>query len=126
MDFKDYDFFHVIDLPDGRVTPGVTDHRDQPKLLGIDASGLLQGRRVLDVGANDGFWCGPSEACVVAWMRSAGFSTIFRESVSRKRRVTRGNGSSALSVTTGDRCSNRIRTSSSLTTRTSLACAGRS
>ena len=26
-------------------------------------------------------WCGPSESCVVAWMRSAGFSTIFREKV---------------------------------------------
>lgn len=56
MRFDDFEFFHIIDLPDGRVTPGTTDHRNQPAFLGIDAPGLLAGDRVLDIGANDGFW----------------------------------------------------------------------
>ncbi len=67
MNFEDYEFFHVIELPDGRVTPGVTDHRDQPRLLGIDAPGAVRGR-VLDVGANDGFWS--------FWAERAGASEV--------------------------------------------------
>jgi SAM-dependent methyltransferase len=46
-------WYHTIELPDGRTTPGQVDLRPcAPKLLPDD----LAGRRALDVGTFDGFW----------------------------------------------------------------------
>jgi len=56
MSDTEISYYHTLDLPDGTVTKGVCDHREQPRLLGLDAPGLLAGKRVLDIGANDGFW----------------------------------------------------------------------
>ncbi len=53
---KDLNYWQVIDLPDGTTTPGKADHRRHPAFLNIDKPGLLKGKRVLDVAANDGFW----------------------------------------------------------------------
>ena len=57
MDLRnDLTYWQVIDLPDGTTTPGKADHRAHPAYLNIDDPNLLQGKRVLDVAANDGFW----------------------------------------------------------------------
>lgn len=45
---------HVIELPGGVLTPGVTDPRDRLPLLGIPED--LSGMTVLDIGAWDGFF----------------------------------------------------------------------
>jgi tRNA (mo5U34)-methyltransferase len=47
-------WYHTIELPDGRVTPGYFDHRPLVPHYGIPAD--LSGQRVLDVGTADGFW----------------------------------------------------------------------
>ena len=62
------DYYHVIDLPDGTSTSGATDHRDQPAYLGIDAPGLLAGKRALDIAALDGFWA--------FWLERAGADDV--------------------------------------------------
>ncbi len=48
--------YHVIDLPDGTTTEGQVDRRPDPKHFGLEGCPLLQGARVLDVGAFDGVW----------------------------------------------------------------------
>lgn len=50
----DIDWYHTIELPDGVVTPGFVDHRDQVGLYNIPVS--LAGKRCLDVATFDGFW----------------------------------------------------------------------
>lgn len=56
VNLDDYNFYHVMDLPDGRTTPGAADHRNHPGFLTLDQPGLFKEKRVLDIGANDGFW----------------------------------------------------------------------
>ena len=47
-------WFHTLELPGGITTPGAVDSR---RLLGrIDLPASLAGKRVLDIGAWDGFW----------------------------------------------------------------------
>lgn len=48
-------FYQKIDLPDGSTTSGRADHRREPAKLGLDG-GVMQGKSLLDVAANDGFW----------------------------------------------------------------------
>lgn len=63
-------FFQKINLPDGAVTNGITDHTRDPAILGVDGA-FMSGRRTLDIGANDGFWTfwaevnGASEAVAI-------------------------------------------------------------
>ena len=47
-------WYHTIDLPGGVTTPGYYDHRTLVPHYGLPDS--LAGKRVLDVGAWDGFW----------------------------------------------------------------------
>ena len=47
------DWWHVIDLPDGSVTPGGWDLRDVARSIPWPD---LHGKRCLDVGTADGFW----------------------------------------------------------------------
>lgn len=47
------DWWHVIDLPDGSVTPGGWDLRELARAIPWPD---LQGKRCLDVGTADGFW----------------------------------------------------------------------
>jgi tRNA (mo5U34)-methyltransferase len=47
-------WYHVMELPDGVVTPGIDDPRDRLPLLGIPDD--LSGLSVLDIGAWDGFF----------------------------------------------------------------------
>lgn len=47
------DWWHVIDLPDGSVTPGGWDLRET---AGVIPWPDLRGKRCLDVGTADGFW----------------------------------------------------------------------
>lgn len=56
LKLEDFDFYQVIELPDGRLTPGMFDHRDDPRRYGFDDPAVFRGKRVLDVAANDGFW----------------------------------------------------------------------
>lgn len=49
-----YPWYHTIQLPHGIVTPGAYDHRPLVPHYGIPAD--LEGKRVLDVATNDGFW----------------------------------------------------------------------
>ena len=50
----DVAWYHTIELPDGRVTPGLFDHRALVPRYGLPVS--LAGRRVLDVATFNGFW----------------------------------------------------------------------
>ncbi len=50
---NDLDWYHTIDLGQGRVTPGMFDWRP---FLGAFEFGDLRGKTVLDVGAGDGFF----------------------------------------------------------------------
>ncbi|MCL5779286.1 DUF1698 domain-containing protein [Limibaculum sp. FT325] len=54
-DILSYDFHQKIILPDGRITPGPTDHTRDPNLFRIGPK-TIAGKRVLDIAANDGFW----------------------------------------------------------------------
>jgi tRNA (mo5U34)-methyltransferase len=47
-------WFHTIELPGGRVTPGLFDQRSVVDKLPIPIT--LAGRRCIDVAASDGFW----------------------------------------------------------------------
>jgi tRNA (mo5U34)-methyltransferase len=47
-------WFHTIDVYPGVVTPGVADWRNRIELMGIPEN--LSGKRVLDIGAFDGFY----------------------------------------------------------------------
>lgn len=47
-------WYHTIDLPDGRTTPGWYDTRPAPQH--VPWPGPLEGLRCLDVGTFDGFW----------------------------------------------------------------------
>jgi tRNA (mo5U34)-methyltransferase len=47
-------WYHNVELPDGTVTPGWFDLRDQVHHYGLPES--LAGKRCLDVGTWDGFW----------------------------------------------------------------------
>lgn len=47
-------WYHTIELPDGRVTPGYFDTRVAPRYVPWPAE--LRGGRCLDVGTFDGFW----------------------------------------------------------------------
>ena len=47
-------WYHAVELPDGTVTPGWFDLRDQLHHYGLPDR--LDGRRCLDVGTWDGFW----------------------------------------------------------------------
>jgi tRNA (mo5U34)-methyltransferase len=47
-------WYHAIELPDGSVTPGWFDLRDQVHHYGLPED--LRGKRCLDVGTWDGFW----------------------------------------------------------------------
>lgn len=49
-----YPWYHTIELPFGIVTPGAYDHRPVVERYGIPDD--LEGKRVLDVATNDGFW----------------------------------------------------------------------
>lgn len=48
------EWYQSIELPDGYVTPGYVDHRDQVKLYGLPDD--MSGMRALDVATYDGFW----------------------------------------------------------------------
>lgn len=50
----DIHWYHTIELPDGRVTPGLADTRSAVRRIPFPAS--LEGKRCLDVGTADGFW----------------------------------------------------------------------
>lgn len=52
--FEDIEWYHTLDLPNGVVTPGFVDHRDQVDLYCLPES--LAGKRCLDVATFDGFW----------------------------------------------------------------------
>ncbi len=52
----DTKWFHVIDLPGGVSTPGISDIRAEPAKYGLDQTNSMKDWRVLDVGALDGFW----------------------------------------------------------------------
>ena len=52
--FEDIEWYHTLDLPNGVVTPGFVDHRDQVALYHLPES--LAGKRCLDVATFDGFW----------------------------------------------------------------------
>jgi tRNA (mo5U34)-methyltransferase len=54
INLTDIDWYHTIELPDGQVTPGFVDHRDQIDLYKLPES--LAGKRCLDVATFDGFW----------------------------------------------------------------------
>jgi tRNA (mo5U34)-methyltransferase len=56
-----FDTYMRIELPDGTVTPGNIDYRQEPKKLNIDNIDLSNDR-VLDIAANDGFWSFWSES----------------------------------------------------------------
>jgi tRNA (mo5U34)-methyltransferase len=47
-------WYHTIELPDGRTTPGIYNHRPYLPLYGLPES--LAGKTVLDVGAASGFF----------------------------------------------------------------------
>ena len=47
-------WYHTIDLPDGRRTPGQFDHRELLAHYGLPAD--LSGKRALDVATFDGYW----------------------------------------------------------------------
>jgi len=47
-------WYHTIEFPDGRVTPGFYDTREAPRY--IPWPQRLEGARCLDVGTFDGFW----------------------------------------------------------------------
>ncbi len=49
-----YPWWHTIELPDGRLTPGAWDIRHLPPQIPWPES--LLGKRCLDVGTMDGFW----------------------------------------------------------------------
>ncbi|MEO7667487.1 MAG: methyltransferase domain-containing protein, partial [Dehalococcoidia bacterium] len=51
---KQIEWYHVIELPHGIVTPGRADHRTQKHLYGLPED--MSGMRVLDVATFDGFW----------------------------------------------------------------------
>ncbi|MGH2369549.1 MAG: class I SAM-dependent methyltransferase [Chloroflexota bacterium] len=53
-------WYHTIELPGGVVTPGYFDHRALVSRYGLP--GRLDGQRVLDVAAFDGFWTFELEA----------------------------------------------------------------
>lgn len=48
------DWYHVIELPHGVVTPGFVDHRGQVQYYGLPED--MTGMRALDVATYDGFW----------------------------------------------------------------------
>lgn len=49
-----HQWYHTIDLGNGRVTNGIYDHRSVVKYYGFPSN--LEGKRVLDVGPADGFF----------------------------------------------------------------------
>ena len=51
---SDRGWYHAVELPDGSVTPGWFDLREQVAHYGLP--GDLTGKRCLDVGTWDGFW----------------------------------------------------------------------
>jgi tRNA (mo5U34)-methyltransferase len=51
---KEIEWYHVIELPHGVVTPGRADHRRQKHLYGLPED--MCGMRALDVATFDGFW----------------------------------------------------------------------
>jgi len=53
-DLSAISWYHAIELPDGRVTPGMYDLRGALRSIPFPAS--LEGMRCLDVGTADGFW----------------------------------------------------------------------
>jgi tRNA (mo5U34)-methyltransferase len=53
-DLEAVGWFHTIELPGGRVTPGLFDQRGIVDKLPMPAT--LAGRRCIDVAASDGFW----------------------------------------------------------------------
>jgi tRNA (mo5U34)-methyltransferase len=53
---KEYVHYMTIDMPDGSVKKGSVDYRPHASWLGIENSKNLEGARVLDIAANDGYW----------------------------------------------------------------------
>lgn len=51
---KDIEWYHVLELPHGVVTPGRADHRRQKHLYGLPQD--MTGIKALDVATFDGFW----------------------------------------------------------------------
>jgi tRNA (mo5U34)-methyltransferase len=51
---NEVEWYHVIKLPHGVVTPGYVDHRDLRDRYGLPAD--MRGMRVLEVATFDGFW----------------------------------------------------------------------
>jgi tRNA (mo5U34)-methyltransferase len=51
---SDISWYHTIELPDGSVTPGLSDTRSALARIPFPAS--LEGKRCLDIGTADGFW----------------------------------------------------------------------
>jgi tRNA (mo5U34)-methyltransferase len=51
---EEQDWYHTIELPDGRTTNGYFDHRPLLPHYGLPAD--MSGMRALDVGTSDGFW----------------------------------------------------------------------
>lgn len=51
---NDIEWYHVMDLPYGLVTPGFVDHRHQLDRYGLPED--MTGMRALDVATYDGFW----------------------------------------------------------------------
>ena len=47
-------WYHTIELPGGRLTPGLYDMQKALRHVGLPAS--LEGQRCLDIGTADGFW----------------------------------------------------------------------
>lgn len=71
----DLNYWQVIELPDGTVTPGKADHRKDPALLNLEGQSILRGARVLDIAANDGYWS--------YWAEQQGASDVLAVDVER-------------------------------------------
>lgn len=55
--FTQHTFYHCIEMPDGRTTPGIASLRPyQQPVLDFIAETPLSGRRVLDIGCRDGLF----------------------------------------------------------------------
>jgi len=68
---EELEWFHSIDLGHGIKTPGTDDSAKKLARLGLPAD--LTGKRVLDIGAYDGFFSFAAERAGAAQVADAGF-----------------------------------------------------
>src|SRR5205823_5276029 len=70
------EWWHVVDLPDGSVTPGGWDLRET---AGVIPWPDLRGKRCLDVGTADGFWAFEMERRGAAEVLATDLPSHFQE-----------------------------------------------